>query len=246
MELATAFQRSRPLLTAFELELFTALDVRGADVGRGGRARSAPTARDRPADERAGRARPAREGGRPLPEFTARRDVPREGAARLPGRPRAYQPPLGHLEPPDRRRPRGPRGGTRRDAGPARRGLAAAVHRGHARAGRQGAGQVVAMLDLDGVSRVLDVGGGSGAYAMAFVRARRGISAVVFDLPKVVPLTRMYTAQEGLAAEVSDGGGQLPGGSARRRVRPGVHVGRDPQQRPQRQSRCCSGRRRGR
>jgi cyclopropane fatty-acyl-phospholipid synthase-like methyltransferase len=52
------------------------------------------------------------------------------------------------------------------------------------------------------VSRVLDVGGGSGAYAMAFARARRGITAVVFDLPGVVPLTRGYIQEEGLSAAV--------------------------------------------
>ena len=67
---------------------------------------------------------------------------------------------------------------------------------------RQSAGEVVALLDLEGVRRVLDVGGGSGAYAMAFARARRGISAVVFDLPSVVPLTRTYIQAEGLTAEV--------------------------------------------
>lgn len=61
---------------------------------------------------------------------------------------------------------------------------------------------VVSLLDLSGVSRVLDVGGGSGAYAMAFVRARDGIRAVVFDLPKVVPLTREYVEREGLSDRV--------------------------------------------
>jgi SAM-dependent methyltransferase len=37
---------------------------------------------------------------------------------------------------------------------------------------------------------------------MAFARARRGITAVVFDLPDVVPLTRGYIQAEGLSAEV--------------------------------------------
>jgi SAM-dependent methyltransferase len=76
----------------------------------------------------------------------------------------------------------------------------------HARA-RLTAGDVVGLLDLEGVHRVLDVGGGSGVYAMAFVRARRGITAVVFDLPEVVPLARGYIQAEALSAEVETAAG---------------------------------------
>ena len=59
----------------------------------------------------------------------------------------------------------------------------------HYRAAQQ-APVVASMLDLDGVGRVLDVGGGSGAFAMAFARQQPGLEAVVFDLPNVVPITR--------------------------------------------------------
>jgi hypothetical protein len=51
---------------------------------------------------------------------------------------------------------------------------------------------VVKLLDLKGVRHVLDLGGGSGAYTMAFVRAKKDIRAVIFDLPTVTPLTRRY------------------------------------------------------
>jgi precorrin-6B methylase 2 len=71
----------------------------------------------------------------------------------------------------------------------------------HDRAVRQ-APAVVGQIDLSGVSRILDVGGGSGAYAMAFVRAKAGISATVFDLPDVLPLTRTYVEREGLSQNV--------------------------------------------
>ena len=71
----------------------------------------------------------------------------------------------------------------------------------HERA-RRNASTVIALLDLSNVSRVLDVGGGSGAYSMAFVRAREGINATVFDLPNVIPLTRKYIDQEQLSAKV--------------------------------------------
>jgi len=61
---------------------------------------------------------------------------------------------------------------------------------------------VVSQLDLSGVTRVLDVGGGSGAYAMAFVAAKEGVSADVFDLPNVVSLTRTYIEKAGLSDRV--------------------------------------------
>ena len=61
---------------------------------------------------------------------------------------------------------------------------------------------VVGKLDLAGVSRVLDVGGGSGAFSMAFVRAGEGLKATVFDLPNVVPLTQGYIDQEGLSDRI--------------------------------------------
>lgn len=75
--------------------------------------------------------------------------------------------------------------------------LVAFIDAMHYRASRQ-APAVVGQLDLHGVSHVLDVGGGSGAYAMAFVRARRGLRATVFDLPNVIPLTRQYIQKEGM------------------------------------------------
>jgi len=60
----------------------------------------------------------------------------------------------------------------------------------------------VAALDLDGVRRVLDVGGGSGAYAAAFAGAKPGLEAVVFDLSEVLPLTRRFLAEAGMLDRV--------------------------------------------
>lgn len=64
------------------------------------------------------------------------------------------------------------------------------------------AGAVVASLDLTGVSRVLDVGGGSGGYAIAFCKARPGLVATVFDRPTVTPLTRRYAAEAGVGDRI--------------------------------------------
>lgn len=71
----------------------------------------------------------------------------------------------------------------------------------HARAYRN-APEVIRLLDLSNVSRVIDVGGGSGAYAMAFVRAQSDIRVTVFDLPNVAPLTRDYVKKEGLSDRI--------------------------------------------
>ncbi len=61
---------------------------------------------------------------------------------------------------------------------------------------------MIAAIDLEGVDRVLDLGGGPGDFAMAFVRAGETVSATVFDLPPVVPLTREYVEAAGLSDRV--------------------------------------------
>jgi predicted O-methyltransferase YrrM len=71
----------------------------------------------------------------------------------------------------------------------------------HGRAAKE-APELIGRLDLSGVSRVLDVGGGSGAFSMAFVRASESIRATVFDLPNVVSLTRDYIEKEGLGHRI--------------------------------------------
>ncbi len=66
----------------------------------------------------------------------------------------------------------------------------------------QHAPSLVALFDLTHVLRVLDVGGGSGAYAMEFARTRPGLTAAVFDLPAVLPLTASYVKRAGLSGRV--------------------------------------------
>ncbi len=63
--------------------------------------------------------------------------------------------------------------------------------------------RLVSHIDLAGVNRVLDVGGGSGVYSMAFVRAKPDLRAVVLDLPKVTELARMYIDAAGLSGSIS-------------------------------------------
>jgi SAM-dependent methyltransferase len=67
----------------------------------------------------------------------------------------------------------------------------------HNRAVKEAPG-LVAEIDLSGVRKVLDVGGGSGAYSIAFVKAGNELAATVFDLPNVVSLTQNYIKEAGL------------------------------------------------
>jgi ubiquinone/menaquinone biosynthesis C-methylase UbiE len=71
----------------------------------------------------------------------------------------------------------------------------------HDRAKKQ-APQQLAGVDLSGINSVLDIGGGSGAYSMEFVTKKPGIEATVFDLPNVVPITGQFVDKEGFTGEV--------------------------------------------
>lgn len=62
---------------------------------------------------------------------------------------------------------------------------------------------VVAKLDFSKTSKMIDIGGGSGAYAMAFVRAKKEMTATVFDLPNVIPLTKKYVAEAGFLDRIN-------------------------------------------
>jgi len=60
----------------------------------------------------------------------------------------------------------------------------------------------IGYMNLNGVKNVLDVGGGSAAFSMEFVKAKRDITATVFDLPDVIPLTQKYIANAGLSEKI--------------------------------------------
>jgi predicted O-methyltransferase YrrM len=48
------------------------------------------------------------------------------------------------------------------------------------------------MLQLNNVKKMLDVGGGSGAFSMAFLEKNPEMYATVLDLPSVIPITKKY------------------------------------------------------
>lgn len=72
----------------------------------------------------------------------------------------------------------------------------------HERAKKTARGQL-ADIDLSGIRSVLDVGGGSGAYSMEFVNRNPEIMATVFDLPEVVPITKQFLKKEGFSEKIN-------------------------------------------
>jgi 16S rRNA G966 N2-methylase RsmD len=71
----------------------------------------------------------------------------------------------------------------------------------HERAKKQAPLQV-ANIDLSGIKTVLDIGGGSGAFSMEFVSRKPEIEATVFDLPNVVPITKKFIEKEGFSNRI--------------------------------------------
>jgi SAM-dependent methyltransferase/predicted transcriptional regulator len=68
--------------------------------------------------------------------------------------------------------------------------------------GKKQAPQQLANIDLSVTKSVLDIGGGSGAYSMEFVSKKPGIEATVFDLPKVIPITKKFIDKEGYSGKI--------------------------------------------
>lgn len=78
--------------------------------------------------------------------------------------------------------------------------------------------QIVERLSPLRFQRMLDIGGASGTWTIAFLRAVPEATAVLFDLPQVMPLARDRLARAGLADRVSLVAGDfytdnLPGGA---------------------------------
>jgi (2Fe-2S) ferredoxin/SAM-dependent methyltransferase len=61
---------------------------------------------------------------------------------------------------------------------------------------------VVKAVGTEGMRRILDLGGGSAAYSIAFALANPNVIAEVLDLAEVIPLTRQYIQRAGLAGRI--------------------------------------------
>lgn len=67
--------------------------------------------------------------------------------------------------------------------------------------------EMVRHVDLDGSSRLLDLGGGAGSYSILLAREHPELRPVVFDLPAVVEIAREVIAGAGLSDRITVQGG---------------------------------------
>lgn len=62
-------------------------------------------------------------------------------------------------------------------------------------------------VDLAGRRRLLDVGGGSGAYTLAFCAANPELSATILDFPQTIDTAKRYAREAGLSHRIAHLGG---------------------------------------
>ena len=68
---------------------------------------------------------------------------------------------------------------------------------------------MVQAVEVNGAKRLLDLGGGSGAYSIAFAKAAPGLHAEIVDAPEVLPLAQDYVRQAGLADRITTQAGDM-------------------------------------
>jgi ubiquinone/menaquinone biosynthesis C-methylase UbiE len=62
--------------------------------------------------------------------------------------------------------------------------------------------KIAEAYDLSASKNLLDIGGGSGAYTIAFLKKNPNLNAVIFDLEGVIPITKEKIAEAGLQHRV--------------------------------------------
>jgi cyclopropane fatty-acyl-phospholipid synthase-like methyltransferase len=73
----------------------------------------------------------------------------------------------------------------------------------HNRAMSGQADHLVENLNLEGVERLIDLGGGAASYSMALCEANPQLSAVVVDGPEPIAIARSFVAERGLEDRIS-------------------------------------------
>jgi cyclopropane fatty-acyl-phospholipid synthase-like methyltransferase len=68
---------------------------------------------------------------------------------------------------------------------------------------------VIRAIGLEGVRRVLDIGGGSGAYAIAFAQAKEDVTVDLLDVEQVTPIAQRHIATANLLERIHTRVGDL-------------------------------------
>ncbi len=68
--------------------------------------------------------------------------------------------------------------------------------------GKKQADNQVSKIDLQKVNSILDIGGGSGCYCMALLNRKPELKATIFDLPNVVPISKKIIEKEGYSDKI--------------------------------------------
>jgi predicted transcriptional regulator len=79
--------------------------------------------------------------------------------------------------------------------------LEAFIHAMHDRGKKQAPAQI-AKIDLQNIESILDVGGGSGCFCMEFINRKPGLKTVIFDLPNVIPISKKIVDNEGFSGKI--------------------------------------------
>jgi len=74
---------------------------------------------------------------------------------------------------------------------------------------RARAPHVVKAVGVRGARTMLDVGGGSGAYSIAFAQANEELRVELLDLPEVLPIAQRHIEEAGLGARIKTRAGDL-------------------------------------
>jgi (2Fe-2S) ferredoxin/2-polyprenyl-3-methyl-5-hydroxy-6-metoxy-1,4-benzoquinol methylase len=85
------------------------------------------------------------------------------------------------------------------------RAFIAAMHRN----ARARAPLVVKAVGTEGVTRMLDVGGGSGAYSIAFASAKENLMVDLLDLAEVIPIAQGHIEKAGMSRRIRTRQGDL-------------------------------------
>ena len=72
-----------------------------------------------------------------------------------------------------------------------------------------GAGPIVEVLDLSGVSNVADIGGGHGGLLAAILQAHPGMQGILFDLPETIIGAKKFLKSHGVFERVTLVGGDF-------------------------------------